>query len=526
MYRLIIVEDEDSMREGLEKYIPWNQFGFEVVQTFEDGDIALKWMEEHQCDVILSDIVMGQMDGLELAEQVNKSYPDVAFVILSGYNRFEYARQALRNQVADYLLKPLDDAELARVFRTLKTRLDERNNQELSVVGDEMPEIIKLLRRSFFQLLLVGQITSETQLNMYLRLLKLPNTTVQRPLLAYEVDIPDEKDAEHDECILDTDEWLAKLRSFFCDMDRSDEVLYEVTRIPNGNARVIMIAASDISLEGMQRIYKDDINLFNDSLKAIHMNTVSCLLTHIVKNMRELCKIVPVYHKQERLRDGAEDDNELFVHLISYTSILIVELDLNHPEEVLCILRKIMSQLANVSIERIRFVLNNLMVVVEVEYMNRGIDTKLLTRGAFDASRALQANDADECAELLETAFAALCDGLDSLYQSFRLGSVGRIIQYVFDNISSDLSREEMANELHFHPVSISRIFRQQTGESLSAFILRVKMERAIVLLKDKSLSIRDICSQLGYSSSTYFNNTFKKYTGFSPREYYNRMLL
>lgn len=124
MYKLIIVDDEKSIREGLAECYPWEELGFEVAAVFGDGKSALEYIERCCVDACLSDIRMPKMDGLQLAEQIFKEHPSVSVVLLSGYAEFEYARTAMRWGVKEYILKPVKYENIMDVFTELKQGLD------------------------------------------------------------------------------------------------------------------------------------------------------------------------------------------------------------------------------------------------------------------------------------------------------------------------------------------------------------------------------------------------------------------
>ena len=124
MYKLIIVDDEQSIRNGMANGIPWNDWGFEVIGQASDGLEALELVENERPDVVLSDIRMPRMDGVELMQRLHKDYPDVKVIILSGYSDFEYLNTAIKNSVTEYLLKPTDIDEFEETFKNLKKRID------------------------------------------------------------------------------------------------------------------------------------------------------------------------------------------------------------------------------------------------------------------------------------------------------------------------------------------------------------------------------------------------------------------
>lgn len=124
MYKVLIVDDELTIRYGLRHYFSWNQIGFEVAGDCENGRQALDYCREHPVDVILSDIKMPVMNGLELSKELYTKKAPIKVVILSGYRDFEFAREALKYDVKYYLLKPTKYEELCRVFTEVKELFD------------------------------------------------------------------------------------------------------------------------------------------------------------------------------------------------------------------------------------------------------------------------------------------------------------------------------------------------------------------------------------------------------------------
>lgn len=136
MYKLLIVDDEEDIRRGMARGIPWQEWGFEVCGQAENGEEAVRIIEEKQPDVVLSDIRMPRMDGIELMQYLHENNPDIKIIILSGYNDVEYLNMAIRNQVMEYLLKPTDIDEFEALFHRIKETLDEeaRKRKELELL--------------------------------------------------------------------------------------------------------------------------------------------------------------------------------------------------------------------------------------------------------------------------------------------------------------------------------------------------------------------------------------------------------
>ncbi len=145
MYRLLIVDDEETIRNGIAKGNPWHEWGFEVVGSAADGLQALSCIEQTNPDVILSDIRMPDMDGIELMQYVNKNHPHIKMIILSGYSDFEYLNMAIKNNVAEYLLKPTDIDQFEELFRRMKDRLDEEVTERKYIEKSRIAQIDSIL---------------------------------------------------------------------------------------------------------------------------------------------------------------------------------------------------------------------------------------------------------------------------------------------------------------------------------------------------------------------------------------------
>lgn len=150
MLRLLIVDDEPIILEGLQKIIDWERFGFNVVAVASDGESAFEKARQYLPDVIITDIVMNFMDGLDLIKAVKQVKDDVSFVVMSAYQEFEYAKEACNLGVYSYLSKPIEKEELLKIMLSLKDKiLQERS------IREKMENITELIKED--HLLLIDQ---------------------------------------------------------------------------------------------------------------------------------------------------------------------------------------------------------------------------------------------------------------------------------------------------------------------------------------------------------------------------------
>lgn len=161
MYKLLIVDDEALVREAIREQMNWHELGFECIGDCEDGLEALQFIKRRQPDVVLVDIGMPFMNGIELARELTAQYPSVKVVILTGYEDFEFAQQALKLKVEDYILKPITSEELANVLCKLKGDMDavKKQKQDYESLKHQMRKSWPLLKERFLERLVSSPMT-------------------------------------------------------------------------------------------------------------------------------------------------------------------------------------------------------------------------------------------------------------------------------------------------------------------------------------------------------------------------------
>ena len=131
MYRVIIADDERIIREGISQKINWKRLNLELVDLAENGKDAYEKIIEKKPDIVITDIKMPGMNGLELIDKVIKNYKNIRFIILSGYDEFEFAKKAMKHGIKHYLLKPTDEDEISKVLKAVKKDIKDEEEKQL-----------------------------------------------------------------------------------------------------------------------------------------------------------------------------------------------------------------------------------------------------------------------------------------------------------------------------------------------------------------------------------------------------------
>ncbi|NLB90501.1 MAG: response regulator, partial [Clostridiales bacterium] len=162
-YKVLLVDDEVEVRDAIARKLDWNALGFQVVGQAANGEEGLELSEQLKPDVIMTDIKMPFMDGLTFSRRAKEMLPYVKVAILSGFDEFDYAKEAIRLEVEEYILKPIDAEELARVFLRLKALLDEEIAQrnDIQRLQHFYEESLPLMRQQLLSGLLSGRLTPE-----------------------------------------------------------------------------------------------------------------------------------------------------------------------------------------------------------------------------------------------------------------------------------------------------------------------------------------------------------------------------
>ena len=163
LYRIILVDDEEEVRKGIIRKIDWETLGFQVVGDAENGQDALEKIEQLEPDVVMTDIRMPYMDGLTLTSWIRQKYPSVKVLIFSGFDDFEYAQQAIKLNVTEYILKPVNVEELTQILNRVRENLDQEIEQRRDVdrLRESYLNSLPILRELFLNDMVRGNMPAE-----------------------------------------------------------------------------------------------------------------------------------------------------------------------------------------------------------------------------------------------------------------------------------------------------------------------------------------------------------------------------
>lgn len=532
MLKVFLVEDETVIREGLRDNIPWQQYGFRFVGEASDGEIALPLIRKLKPDVLITDIKMPFMDGLSLSRIVNSEFPKMKIIIISGYDDFEYARQAIEVGVEQYLLKPITKLTLRNSLLEVKEKIEQDNQQRDYQVmfQNEMHEFEQFSRRRFFERILVGEL-SVKEIYEEASKLSIEIDAACYNLLLFSMQ---EKSKQHNK---DEMEKFTEIQ---------DEILHYFLRHPNFvlfrcnvNTYGVLVKGemekvgeftenstkhiesvchpvdSQISWYVAVGIPVERLSMLPECYQGVnHYYSYRFIMPEVhILNKDTLKEYITVSeeNKIENVDSRKMDPEIIRDFLIRGNSSEIndfVDTYLQNIHETLA-----SRMFRNYVILNIRFAVTAYLEslgITKEEYMSI-----LQDYGQEINIKAEKVHD--YFVQMLETAISFR--EKESDYQSRNI--LRKALDYINANYYKEaLSLNSVANEVDVSANYLSTIFSQSMQKTFIEYVTGKRMEKAKKLLRSSDKSTGEIATEVGYKDPHYFSFVFKKTQGCSPREY------
>jgi two-component system response regulator YesN len=522
LYRVLLVDDEEDIRVGISRKMDWAGLGFALVGEAENGQDALELADQLQPDVVLTDIKMPFMDGLELCRILSVRLPASKFVVFSGFDDFEYAKQAIRMNVSEYILKPINAAELEGVLQKLKEQLDaertERKN--LETLRLQYEESLPVLRNLFLSRLLDGRVARDQVAELAARYdVALEGTawTValpyigggagRREMLSLSVQQLFEENLHLEDCqtqLFLYNGSVALVASF-----QPQVSIYDFIEAVN---RVCALSESYLGLQltvgvGAACAALGDLSQSADGARSA-LEYRSLVGRGRVIYIGDLEPDAGVYLA------FAESDEQMLTSAIKLCGEEEVQAAVEHLMDKLRASGRALAQCQLFFLELLTCLLK----------LVRAADLDLEAVFGPGFNGAVQVTDFDSPEQLGEW-FLACCLRTQTLIRRQRSDSAGRTVERAKEFIKthyteSQLSVETLCEYLHLSPTYFSTLFKREVGMSFTAYVTVVRMDAAAAALRNTEEKTYLIARQCGYDDPNYFSYVFKRHFGVSPTKY------
>lgn len=528
----LLVDDEDYVLDYLEEQIPWSSLGIDRVYRSASAHEAISMTETVPVSIVITDIRMPETSGIELLETLYRRSPNTKVILLTGYSEFEYALKALQHGAADYLLKPVTADEvvvsLKKAIAELET--ETRLKESLSAASDMMKLGSGRMREHLLLDLLLGKKYGSEELERHFKLLQLPYDPSDRGMLAL-IRIETGADEGRREDF--------ELFSYGV-LNMAEEILYKklddlpsIWSCKDFHPFVAMLIPLDRMSEQEIKLRMADLR---QAVQTYMKRTISIIITKPFPISGEL-------HRQYQQALAA------FWRSIGTRSGVVISMDDILDEEELKPLTQLhqtpsLQQLMETG--RWEDVANKLDLMID-ELNTPPFRTQQHLMEAvyylYSSFSYIAHKQGDSFADMVGSpslrhgsyyfqSTDTLKDWALSLVEQFKrsLQDVqpgrSRMIRQIHDFIErclhEDVSLTRVSEHVYLHPVYLSRLYKKETGESLSAYITRVRMEKAAHLLTTTNKKVADIAVEVGYHKTQYFIHIFKEYYQLTPQNYRN----
>lgn len=537
MLKVFLVEDESIVREGLRDNIPWEQYGYQFMGEASDGEMALPMIRKLQPDVLITDIKMPFMDGLSLSKIATQEIPGIKIIIISGYDEFEYARQAIRVGVEQYLLKPITRNALQKVLLEIREKIENEQEQKnyLEKFQKEMDEYEQYSRRNFLEKVFEGQ-------------LSLQQIYEQAQKLSLELDAP-----AYNLVMLSLQEKRKNLEDSLRESESFEKIGEEVFRyflrfseyLPfrwNISLYGVLIKGET---ENMEELTRRCIN----NMKKICMEEQASLEWYLAvgKPVERLSLLPECYSRVNHilayrfLSPGqhilTEKEAAGFLPGTKTEGFDRVETTKVDPEIIRGFLTEGkqeeiedfvngylggVSEALNSKLFRDYLLLNvRFTTIAYVESL--GIRQEdFITEGDHDRLHEISVSKEEIHAYMVELLNRAMkLRDEESENQSKRI--LKKALDYIEENFSQEsFSLNSVSGEVGVSGNYFSSIFSQEMEMTFIEYVTKKRMEKAKKLLRQTEKHSGEIAAEVGYKDPHYFSFVFKKTQGCTPREYRN----
>lgn len=527
LYRIMIVDDEEDFRLGVIRKMNWESMGFEVVGDASNGEDALEMAERLNPDVIMTDIKMPFMDGLTLTKRVKNILPGTKIIILSGFDDFDYAKQAIKYDVSEYLLKPIQSSELKEVLDKIKQQIDEEldDKRNMENLHKQYIENLQMIREKYLLNLLEGRISESKAIELSkVYELNLESENYVVGVVVAEKENEKKKNYYESELIAISLREIVEEQMIKCCACHTliylDYVIV-ITLLPNAEKIVDFIHMMNQICSIANRLLGATISSGIGSVRnrIIELSDSYREAKSAIEYKVLLGSDVAIYIEDvepKRKASVSPDDHyeEKLIHVIKLGEVedLIATIDL--------IVKNIKEN--DLSMQEYRMFLMKLILEIHKLCRTYQLESNDIFGKEFDIYEDLvKFTSLDNLREWLVT----VCKKIRVNIRDKRKDSSSMIASksktYIDENYTnSELSIEMICEYLGISAAYFSTIFKKETGISCVSYLTQVRMARAIELLNKTDEKTYVIANMIGYQEPNYFSYVFKKYHGISPTKY------
>ncbi|MGP0586832.1 response regulator [Paenibacillus timonensis] len=504
MYKVLLVDDEKYILEGLSSLIDWGAMGLEIVGMAKGGRKALELLATTKVDVLITDISMPGMNGLELIRKARQDDDQLKVIILSGYNEFDYLKEGMSLGIENYLLKPVNVSELTQTLSTLMDKL-EAARPNYADLND-----IYIIRNNTLHRWMTRQIAA-VEWKERCKLLQLgPTRQYRLAAVARKGDFADRLFEELDETKGNQAPWVYR------DLDGDVVIIFQ-----SDNEEGLSELAQRFLQEGGSRVEHDERNNIRIGIGRVEATEESDYLSYDeAKQALDYFLLFPketIFQYEKMNMSNVLIRSESSISWEQYIQLLHTR-DADRLKDVI--------QADFVKLQQQEGMTPRHLWRIAAEVMIR---LKLAVEEVRPADPALEEKFSDhldllhntvEWAGFMEILRDMAQMSVDTLQAANYSPVIQQVLKLVKDTYTENWTLMQLGDRFHTHPVYLGQLFRKETGVSFAGYVNRYRIEQAKRLLRETNLKVNQVAREVGYWEVAYFYRQFRKYVGVSPMEY------
>lgn len=528
MFKVLLVDDEKWVRATIKKLLPIEQLELNLVGEASNGIEALELTHQLVPDIVITDLRMPGLDGIELIRSLKATFPNILTIIISGYSDFTYAQQAIKLEAFDYILKPVNEKDLFDVLSKAKKSLitkRERLSRE-SMAENEYKKSVEQLRQIFLNDTLTKENLTLDQLKTKFQYFKLPlEVSLKIGLLAFVIDYPINNSIINKEA----------LSSFKNIIDLSMEKYLKVITFINENVENQCVALYNIKKNHSLTSIKAILSAIQKDIWSEYSITFSVGISSQENFADKLSKtyneaIEALQYKISNGHSSLKCFNEIdrnnknkFSISESVLDKIVITMKLLEKETITSVIDEIFDEIDyNITpIHVVKSELWNLLVNI-VNCLECKTFTVVSLNEYADHSfyhKFKNLNSAPDIKIFTQTIINYICEShLKKAIQNPK--TIDVVKEYLASNYNHIITLELISNYVNFSPTYFSELFKKETGQNFIHYLTELRILKAKELLKTTNLKIYEIGEQVGYPDEKYFRKVFKRIVGIKPSEY------
>ena len=534
--KILLVDDEEQVRKIIAKKIMWEKLGYELIGNVGNGREALELIEVNEPDVVLTDIRMPFMDGLELASRLKEEYPDIKVIIFSGFDEFEYAKQALKYNVIEYILKPVNIEEMTEILRKVRQSIvdDILKKRNIEKLREAYMKGLPVIKERFLTDLIHGKLKSRAEIQQKMSLYQIP-LAFQEGYLVTTLMLTDKK-IDRTNAIEGIDQ---EEMQYFSVKQYLEEMLQNqydniFLRTTSGWSVILGIRKGERGRKVVMLL-----NNFCRSCKKLLDIEITAGVGSVVSDIMEIessyqeSKEALRYYrimgkgKAIYIQDVEPGQNESLLSEEKLEDQLMVSIKFGSEEKVCQCIDEIVDQAEGKKIHDNQVMIYYISLVINLMKFAEKCDVH--TGDGEDISRdyieqIFQIKSADRMKEWMKEICLNIQKEIGREREDATLKLINQAKAFIEMHYQEpSLSVEMICQELHISPAYFSTIFKKEVGESYVSYLTDLRLKKALELLKDTTDKTYVIAEKVGYSEPNYFSYVFKKKFGVAPSKYYKR---